>query len=431
MNQIYLYPSTHHNSNKLIIPSAHPTSSLFNMDNYMNLNNNYTNIIVSGESLRRNDATINSYNNNYHSRSRSCSNALINQDLQSRLTNKNNMVKRSNTYNQNSLNTPNILDEYSPIRRNHTRNLSSQKKYSKINTYENFERLLVNGCINTTTNNYNNKHVYHNNNRINQLSPLQIQRNRMRSPFTFPNGEKFTPKTTHSPIEYISTNSSNITTTSNTTTTTTPTQKSYTQSSDAKSTSKKFGSFWKKLVGKDTNKTKDIPSIKITKSSLPTSTSQSVTPEKSDNLHLTGKIINNDASNNNNDLHPLSLRMVSSTDNNQDDFDSSKLIERLEESWDVVNVNSSISILNDPIIDSYISKEKRSVSFAKEIFVNDTYSPEEYHRADPENITKKDRKMVFDEEFGFIDEVKYELNQYKRKEMLIHVDSIQFIQFSR
>ncbi|KAK5963415.1 uncharacterized protein PWA37_004541 [Arxiozyma heterogenica] len=466
VNQIYSYSSTQHNSNKLVIPRANTTSDLFNVDNFINIdNNNNYNFGSNGSSgvLKRNGSISNNYrnnnnnNNNYNNntggtisnarngnvkRSQDLHKLAIKNNMSIRRSNTlntpANMVKRSNSYKQNYVNTP-ISRQYPPVR-NHTINLSSQKRYSKINTYENFERLQINDY--TLKNTLYNNH--HHTNRIKELSPLQIQRNRMKSSFVFPNGEKFTPREIHSPVKFNPAQSSNITTnattvsssSNNTSDTTIHLQKSNAQSSETKSTSKKFGSFWKKLVGKDINKVKDIPSIKITEP--PSSVicgKQTVTSEKLDNLHLTSQIVNTNNSNKNTDSiddpHLHSLTTISSTDKDQDDFDSSKLIERLEKSWDIVNVDSPISILNDSIIGSYISKENRSVSFATEIFVNDTYSSEEYHRADPDTLTDKDRKMVFDNEFGFIDEVKYELNQYKRKEMLIHIDSIKFIQFSR
>ena len=439
VNQIYPYScsSTQHKSKKMMIPRTNATSDLFNVDSFINIDNNNNDDDDSHSGGKKSSA-----HNGSAMRSQDLHKLVIKNNMSVRrsntLNNPNYMVKRSNTYHQNHVNIP-ISRQYSPIR-NHTINLSSQKRYSKINTYENFERLQINGrTLNNSTFNKNNPY----NTRIKELSPLQIQRNKMKSSFIFPNGEKFTPKEIHSTVKSIPTQSTNSTATTTTTITTNnnnnnnsiPLQKSNTQSSETKSTSKKFGTFWKKLVGKDTNKVKEIPSIKITEPASSVCIRQCTTSEKPDILPLTGEVIN--SNNNNKDMdninspHFLSLTTVSSADKDQDDFDSSTLVQRLEKSWDIVNVNSSISILNDSIIASYISKENRNVSFATEIFVNDTYSSEEYHRADPDTPTKKDRKLVFDNEFGFIDEVKYELNQYKRKEMLIHIDSIQFVQFSR
>ena len=374
------------------------TSDLFIMGDLMN---NYTTDFGGKGPLKRNNSFFNNYKYNSGG-TQNIQSLTTNNNFTVRrsntLNNSNRMNKKTSTYIQSYFNTP-TSKQYPPVR-NHTINVSSMRKYSKINTYENFQSLQM---INRTTNF---------NNRINQLTPLQIQRNKMKSSFVFPNGEKFTPKNIHLPIESISKQSSNTTTTTTTSPKENPIQRPDTQSNSKKK--KKSGSFWKKLVGKDSNKTKITSSTKITEPSL-------LIPTRHNNITTEQPYKS----------QPLSLKIVPSTNNRQDNFDSSKLIERLKKYWDVVNVDSSISILNDPIIHSYMSTENVKVSFANEIFVNDTYSPEEYHRADPENITKQERKMVFDNEFGFIDEVKYELNQYKRKEMLIHHDSIQFVQFSR
>ena len=339
-----------------------------------------------------------------------------------------NYVKRSNT--QNYGNNNNNNNNYSHIfnvnmnnnnpRRNKTINVSSstgQRKYSKINTFKNFEQY------------YNHKH----NTRVKDLSPLQIQRNKMKSEFVFPNGEHFTPRKVEKSFSPIPPPTPAITPTSNnytTSTTTNITTSSYNTNTNSeqslkRSNSKKFGSFWKKIIGKE-SKEKELPKIQITQTPSisvskpiqpPVQTIQTPPSPPHEPIHL-----------GDDSTFPM-LSEISSTD--QQDFDSSRLIDRLQNQWEIIHQDIPISqIVQDSIIDSYMPKSK--VSFGNEIFVNETYSAEEYDRADPEEIIPvKDRKLVFDNEFGFIDEVKYEVNQYKRNEMMIHMDSIKFVQFCK
>lgn len=196
------------------------TSDLFIMGDLMN---NYTTDFGGKGPLKRNNSFFNNYKYNSGG-TQNIQNLTTNNNFTVRrsntLNNSNRMNKKTSTYIQSYFNTS-TSKQYPPVR-NHTINVSSMRKYSKINTYENFQSLQM---INRTTNF---------NNRINQLTPLQIQRNKMKSSFVFPNGEKFTPKNIHLPIESISKQSSNTTTTTTTSPKENPIQRPDTQSNSKK-----------------------------------------------------------------------------------------------------------------------------------------------------------------------------------------------------
>lgn len=389
-----------------------------------NNNDNYNTNIAKNNSIRSgiNNVMQNNNVNNYHNSNSNIVPSKNSNDLHKFVVH-NNMVRRSNTLNPNvpqhqqqktdrmkSSNTQNYSNIFNVNtnnpRRNNTINVSSstgQRNYSNINTFRNFEQY------------YDQSH----NTRIKELSPLQIQRNKMKSEFTFPNGERFTPRKDEIINTSIPPPTPAITDTSFQSDQPQPSKYNISTENQTlkRSNSKKFGSFWKKIIGKE-SKEKELPKIQITPIKLQTQPQPIQTQTPSSPSHL------GDAASS----LPM-LTAISSTD--QQDFDSSKLIERLQHQWEIIHQDSSISqVTQDSIIESYLPKS--NVSFSNEIFVNETYSSQEYDRADPEEITPvKDRKLVFDNEFGFIDEVKYGLNQYKRNEMMIHKDSIKFIQFCK
>lgn len=398
-------------------------------NSYNNNNNNSNNIRRSNTGNYQNSSIVPSKNsndlhkyvvqNNMVRRSNTLNPNIPQQQQQQQQQNQAERVKRSNTQNYSNIFNVNTNNP----RRNNTINVSSstgQRNYPNINTFRNFEQY------------YNQPRSTNNNNtRVKELSPLQIQRNKMKSEFTFPNGERFTPRQdekvntsippptpamTHTSFQPFQSSTSNTSNQSQPSRVNIPTENQTLK----RSNSKKFGSFWKKIMGKE-SKDERLPKIQITPvqpKPEPLSNQPQSKPTPSAPSHL-----GDSASS-----LPM-LMAISSAD--QQDFDSSKLIERLQHQWEIIHQDSSISqTTQDSIIESYLPKT--NVSFSNEIFVNETYSSQEYDRADPEEVTPvKDRKLVFDNEFGFIDEVKYGLNQYKRNEMMIHKDSIKYVQFCK
>lgn len=104
------------------------------------------------------------------------------------------------------------------------------------------------------------------------------------------------------------------------------------------------------------------------------------------------------------------------------DYSENKLIKRLQENWGTIHFDST-----PPVATSEGVREK-SLRFAEDVYVKDTWSPEDYLRSD-KNFIKDRRRMMQLENSGFIQSIKLELNEYKRHEMPVHCDSTKFTHF--
>lgn len=104
-------------------------------------------------------------------------------------------------------------------------------------------------------------------------------------------------------------------------------------------------------------------------------------------------------------------------------YDSdTRLIKRLQENWNDIRFDSAPpSTTNEGFHD-------KSLRFAQDVYVKDTWAPVEYHRSDKLFI-KDRRRMMRLENSGFINSIKRELNEYKRNEMAVHIDSANFTHF--
>lgn len=128
--------------------------------------------------------------------------------------------------------------------------------------------------------------------------------------------------------------------------------------------------------------------------------------------------------------------------------DPPTLLDRLSKEWGTVHLNSldnnrnglvhSISILSGEADSETIEKR---VKFANSIYVGETFSPEEYVRTDVslDTATKTYNgseslygdNVIYSQEYGFVNEIKFELNEFKRQEMSVHMDSMKFTHFFR
>lgn len=104
------------------------------------------------------------------------------------------------------------------------------------------------------------------------------------------------------------------------------------------------------------------------------------------------------------------------------DYSDSKLIKRLQENWNAIHFDSMPPVTTNGLI------HKKSLRFAQDIYVKDTWSPQDYHRSD-KNFIKDRRRMMQLENSGFINAIKRELNEYKRHEMTVHGESTKFTHF--
>lgn len=104
-------------------------------------------------------------------------------------------------------------------------------------------------------------------------------------------------------------------------------------------------------------------------------------------------------------------------------YDSStRMIKRLQENWDNIHFDSA-----PPVMANGGSREK-SLRFAHDVYVKHTWSPIEYFRSDKRFIRER-RRMMQLENSGFVNSIKRELNEYKRDEMAVHIDSAKFTHF--
>ncbi|GAV47476.1 hypothetical protein ZYGR_0H03190 [Zygosaccharomyces rouxii] len=104
------------------------------------------------------------------------------------------------------------------------------------------------------------------------------------------------------------------------------------------------------------------------------------------------------------------------------DDSNTRIIKRLQKNWDNVHFDSA-----PPLTTNGGAREK-SLRFAQDVYVKDTWSPVEYFRSDKLFI-KERRRMMQLENSGFVNSIKRELNEYKRDEMAVHIDSAKFTHF--
>ncbi|AQZ17908.1 AFR1 (YDR085C) and YER158C [Zygosaccharomyces parabailii] len=104
------------------------------------------------------------------------------------------------------------------------------------------------------------------------------------------------------------------------------------------------------------------------------------------------------------------------------DYSENKLIKRLQKNWGTIHFDST------PPVATNEGVREKSLRFAEDVYVKDTWSPEDYLRSD-KNFIKDRRRMMQLENSGFIQSIKLELNEYKRHEMPVHCDSTKFTHF--
>lgn len=480
------------NSNRLVIPRNNGTSDLFNVDQFMNndtalhslgttspnakLNRSRSNVVRRNNTFssrqfnkykyNANDSQVspvavavdhtmsnqlpfpmvdNSMNNQNmirRSNTRSYRQPTVRRSNTASANQTQQTIRRSNTTSQRSTNN-NQLQQHSfhqhpsqhggmsqhqyQVRRNHTVHTNKPSRYySKINTWSNFEAIKQTHSSSNHDDLFGvkiNNPVLANQRNAKSLSLLQRQRNMMKNEFVFPNGEIFKPRNLPEKKKEVITPSTPTPVPAPVANTTpTPVKK------EKKKKKKGFGSFLKRLVSNDSDSDDERqlppPPPPPPAKPLPVTPTIQITPT------MPGK---EDGKNSNESLKP-----VLSREEDLDEFDSSKLIERLETQWGKVYFPSVMVNDQQPRNTNHTGK----VQFDDVIFVNDTYSQDDYDRTDyyledeeddeeDEENPNNDKKLVYDEEFGFIDHIKHELNQFKRNEMLVHIESTKYIQFSR
>lgn len=104
---------------------------------------------------------------------------------------------------------------------------------------------------------------------------------------------------------------------------------------------------------------------------------------------------------------------------------SEELLRRLYRDWKTVHIDSTHS----PSAESKVlDPDLKALRFSGDIYVNDTWSPLEYQRSDKRFIKNRRRMMQLENE-GFIQEIKVELNEFKRCDMIVHEESVQFTHY--
>lgn len=100
---------------------------------------------------------------------------------------------------------------------------------------------------------------------------------------------------------------------------------------------------------------------------------------------------------------------------------SHDLIARLYQDWKIVHLDASVQT------QKHFLKDKE-LRFGQDIYVNDTWSATDYERSDKRFIRNRRRLMQLKDK-GFIEAVKIELNEFKKNEMKVHMESTQFTHF--
>lgn len=216
-------------------------------------------------------------------------------------------------------------------------------------------------------------------------TPYQKQKEKMKSSFTFPNGEVFTPrnKFKNKPKEnvYSTPTNNNINYSSAITNSTT------------KNPQKKFGfSSLKNLLRKR-------------KSSI------------DENEYIKPAVI---------------IPTITFDTSPEIEREKETILNRLEKQWDNVHFNTSVSLetIHSASLSSlsvtFDSIKSPKVKFSSDIFVTETYSEIEYQRGDDEFENSQDGISNFNNT-----EIKLEINRYKRYEMFVDPDSRKYTNFFR
>ncbi|AGO14011.1 AaceriAGR154Cp [[Ashbya] aceris (nom. inval.)] len=91
--------------------------------------------------------------------------------------------------------------------------------------------------------------------------------------------------------------------------------------------------------------------------------------------------------------------------------------------------NSASSRSSSPLGSAKSVKSSKRIEFAEVIYVNDTYSHWEYRRSDKRFLRERKQLMTSAHGLPFVQAVKWELNEYKKHEMMVHPESMQNTQF--
>lgn len=281
------------------------------------------------------------------------------------------------------------------------------------------------------------------------MTPYQIQRKQMKSSFVFANGERFTPrnKFPYSGSYDSDYKGSNISRYDDSTNPSNRTQKDSPDVINNKSMTvdidniptveikvkgpktNKFNAFMKRILSGKKNTMKELPEIPEQIEKLDSS------PETP---YLTGS--ETVASNGSNDELAMFNRLKATWgklnfDENSFGGDSS-LASLTSLSSSPSHNHTSLNFTDTPpssapSLASDTNKTK-SLRFADEVFITLTWSPWEYVRSTEEymdNITPENGTVARESNAFHKAEIKRELNEYKRKEMVIHRDSLQYTHF--
>lgn len=119
-----------------------------------------------------------------------------------------------------------------------------------------------------------------------------------------------------------------------------------------------------------------------------------------------------------------SIRSFYQTNRHNTEY-TSRLLERLNQEWTLVHLDQSIK---SSLGQGVSMLKNRQLRFSGSIYVNDTWSPHEYERCDKKFIKNRRRMMQLENE-RFVQAIKFELNEYKRNDMIVHQDSAQYTHF--
>ena len=251
-----------------------------------------------------------------------------------------------------------------------------------------------------------------------ELTPFQLQKQKMKSSFDFPNGEHFTPRDQFYKTDTTATSSTGgkLSDGRQGSSSVTRTTKSDTELDKRKS--RRFSSFFKRLAPSSSSKS----GAHAQNSSTSSSSRSGRLSEEVSSQGFEDKFFERLQ----NDWEKVHLNDTPQHSSSSSSPVSSSLSSRSETSVNSFNETSFSSVTSSSNSDN-MSGAKKTVKFATEVYVNETFSPDEYERCiDQWKLNGGITKFVGGDTSL---EIKLEINNFKKFEMSVHSDSMNFTHF--
>ena len=255
---------------------------------------------------------------------------------------------------------------------------------------------------------------------LTELTPFQLQKQKMKSSFDFPNGEHFTPRDQFYKTDRTATLSTErrLSDGKQDSISVARTTKSDTELSKRKS--RRFSSLFKRLTPSSSKSGVHIRNASTSSSSSSSGLdqlSERVSPQGSEDKFFERL---------QKDWEKVHLNDTPQHSSSSSSPVSSSLSSRSETSMNSFNETSFSSVTSSSNSEN-TSGAKKTVKFATEVYVNETFSPEEYERCIDQWKMKGGITKFVGGDTSL--EIKLEINNFKKFEMDVHSDSMNFTHF--